>query len=60
MSFIGTRCWDSSRWDTTSNPDIEMRRTITEIVEDYLADYLLRHDVKRGETIAITKDDLHW
>lgn len=36
----------------------EMRRTITTMIEDYLADYLLRHDVKRGETIVIHAEDL--
>lgn len=36
----------------------EMRRTITELIEDYLADYLLKHEVKRGEEIVIHKDDL--
>jgi ATP-dependent Clp protease ATP-binding subunit ClpC len=38
----------------------EMRRTITDIIEDYLADYLLRNDAKRGDTIRITKADLKW
>ncbi len=32
----------------------EMRRTIMETIENYLADYLLRHDVRRGEEILIT------
>ncbi|HVW67045.1 MAG TPA: AAA family ATPase [Candidatus Peribacteraceae bacterium] len=36
----------------------EMRRVITEVVEDYIADYLLKNDVKRGETIVIAKKDL--
>jgi ATP-dependent Clp protease ATP-binding subunit ClpC len=36
----------------------EMRRTITDVIEDYLADYLLRHDVKRGESIVIRAVDL--
>lgn len=31
----------------------EMRRTITDMIEDYLADYLLRNDVKRGDEILI-------
>ncbi len=31
----------------------EMRRTITDLIEDYLADYLLRNDVKRGDAIVI-------
>lgn len=38
----------------------ELRRTITDMVEDYLADYLLKNDVKRGETIVIKKADLKW
>jgi len=38
----------------------EMRRTITEMIEDYLADYMLNHDVKRGEEIIIRKGDLKW
>jgi ATP-dependent Clp protease ATP-binding subunit ClpC len=38
----------------------EMRRTITGIIEDYLADYMLAHDVKRGDTITIRKEDLKW
>jgi ATP-dependent Clp protease ATP-binding subunit ClpC len=38
----------------------EMRRTITGIIEDYLADYMLTHDVKRGETITIRTQDLKW
>ncbi len=36
----------------------EMRRTITDLLEDYLADYLLRHDIKRGDTITIHGTDL--
>jgi ATP-dependent Clp protease ATP-binding subunit ClpC len=38
----------------------EMRRTITEMIEDYLADYMLNHDVRRGEEIVIRKGDLKW
>jgi ATP-dependent Clp protease ATP-binding subunit ClpC len=38
----------------------EMRRTITDIIEDYLADYFLRNDAKRGDTIRITKAELKW
>lgn len=38
----------------------EMRRTITDIIEDYLADYFLRNDAKRGDVIRITKTDLKW
>ncbi len=36
----------------------EMRRTITDMIEDYLADYLLRNDVKRGDEIVIQPSDL--
>lgn len=38
----------------------EMKRTITGIIEDYLADYMLQHDTKRGDTIVIRKEDLKW
>lgn len=38
----------------------EMRRTITDVIEDYLADYLLRNDVKRGDEITIHRSDLKW
>lgn len=38
----------------------EMKRTITGIIEDYLADYMLQHDTKRGDTIVIKKEDLKW
>jgi len=38
----------------------EMRRTITGMIEDYLADYMLMHDTKRGDTIVIKKEDLKW
>jgi ATP-dependent Clp protease ATP-binding subunit ClpA len=38
----------------------EMRRTMTDMVESYLADYLLRNDVKRGSEIVIRKEDLKW
>lgn len=38
----------------------EMRRTITEMIEDYLADYMLKYDVKRGGEIIIKKGDLQW
>jgi ATP-dependent Clp protease ATP-binding subunit ClpC len=37
----------------------ELRRTITDSVEDFLADTMLRQDVKRGDTIVIHKSDLH-
>ncbi|MSR68135.1 ATP-dependent Clp protease ATP-binding subunit [Candidatus Peribacteria bacterium] len=36
----------------------EMRRTITQIIENYLADYLLSHTVGRGGEIAIEGRDL--
>jgi len=36
----------------------EMRRTIVDLVENYLADYMLKNDVKRGDTIRIRKVDL--
>lgn len=36
----------------------EMRRTITQTVETYLADYLLTHEVKRGDTIVIRAEDI--
>ncbi|MDD5055763.1 MAG: AAA family ATPase [Candidatus Peribacteraceae bacterium] len=36
----------------------EMRRTVTQTVENYLADYLLQHEVKRGETIGIGVKDI--
>lgn len=36
----------------------EMRRTITRSIENYLANYLLTHTVKRGDTIVIQKKDL--
>ena len=36
----------------------EMRRTVTEMIEDFLADYMLRNDVKRGDEIVIRKGDL--
>ena len=35
----------------------EMRRTITQTIENYLADYLLNHTVKRGDEIAIRRED---
>lgn len=38
----------------------ELRRTITDIIEDYLADYLLRNDVQRGTTMRIRKEDVTW
>ncbi len=36
----------------------EMRRTITQTIENYLADYLLCHTVKRGDEIRIQRKDL--
>ena len=36
----------------------EMRRVILDIIENFLAEYLLRNDVKRGEEIYIGKDDI--
>lgn len=36
----------------------EMRRAITDTLETYVADYMLRHEVKRGTVIQISKDDL--
>ncbi len=38
----------------------EMRRTITDIIEDYLADYFLKNDVHRGDGIVIRKEDLKF
>lgn len=38
----------------------EMRRTVTGMIEDYLAEYFLRHDVKRGDVISIKKEDIKW
>ncbi len=38
----------------------EMRRTVTEIIEDHLANYLLKNDVKRGDTIVIKAEDIKW
>jgi ATP-dependent Clp protease ATP-binding subunit ClpC len=43
------------------NPEFgsrELRRTITQTVETYLADYLLSHEVRRGEEIVIRLDDI--
>ncbi len=36
----------------------EMRRTITQSIENFLADYLLSHTVGRGDTILIQMQDL--
>lgn len=37
----------------------EMRRTITKSIENYLANYLLTHTMKRGDRIIIQKEDLN-
>lgn len=36
----------------------EMRRAITDTLETYVADYMLKNDVKRGDVISIHKGDL--
>ncbi len=36
----------------------EMRRTITQTIENHLADYLLSHSVSRGDEIAIREEDV--
>jgi len=36
----------------------EMRRAIVEFIENVLAEYMLKHDVKRGDTIHIRVQDL--
>lgn len=36
----------------------EMRRVILDIIENFLADYLLRNDVKRGDTIFVSRKDV--
>ncbi len=36
----------------------EMRRAITDTLETFVADYMLNHDVKRGDVIRITRRDL--
>ena len=36
----------------------EMRRAITDTLETYVADYMLNHEVKRGDVIIISKGDL--
>ena len=36
----------------------EMRRAITDTLETYVADYMLNSDVKRGDTISISRSDL--
>jgi len=36
----------------------ELERTVTHYLETYLADYLLLHEVERGDTIRVTKEQL--
>lgn len=36
----------------------EMRRAVVDLIENYLADYLLKNPVRRGEEIVIKKEDL--
>ncbi len=36
----------------------EMRRVITDSIETYVANYMLNHDTKRGDSITIRKADL--
>ncbi len=36
----------------------EMRRTITQTIENYLAEYLLSHSLHRGDEITIRREDL--
>ncbi len=38
----------------------EMRRTITNVIETYLADYFLNHDVRRGDEIVIRKENIKF
>jgi ATP-dependent Clp protease ATP-binding subunit ClpC len=38
----------------------EMRRTIADKVEDFLADHFLRTEVKRGDTIVINMANMKW
>jgi ATP-dependent Clp protease ATP-binding subunit ClpC len=35
-----------------------LRRTITDVIENYIADYMLKHVVKRGDEIVITAADV--
>lgn len=35
----------------------EMRRVITNTIENFIADHLLTHDVKRGESIVVRRED---
>lgn len=37
----------------------EMRRTVTDVLENYIANYLLHNDIKRGQEIYIREDDIH-
>lgn len=36
----------------------EMRRIIVQVIENYLADYVLQHTVERGDVIAITEQGI--
>ena len=36
----------------------EMRRVITNLVENFIADYMLKNDVQRGDDILIRTEDL--
>jgi len=38
----------------------EMRRSITNVIETYLADYFLRNNVKRGDEVILRKKDLKF
>jgi ATP-dependent Clp protease ATP-binding subunit ClpC len=43
------------------NPDFgarELERTISSILETYLADYILIHSIKRGDVITVTLNDI--
>ena len=36
----------------------EMRRVVTNLIENFIADYMLKHDVQRGDEIMIKTEDL--
>ena len=36
----------------------EMKRAIRDTLETYVADYMLKNEVKRGDTITVTREDL--
>ncbi len=36
----------------------ELERTITDTLQTYLADYFLIHNVSRGDSVHVTKDNL--